>query len=82
MEDKILNKEISKESPEVSNDLPHTTTKLNSTHTYHVLSGIDNTREKKKRPDVDSIFNHITKSSTTNIDRDVAESILIELINQ
>ena len=39
-------------------------------------------REKKKHPDVDSIFNHIAKSSATNIDRDVVESILIELINQ
>ena len=48
----------------------------------HVLSAIDIIREKKKCPDVDSIFNHIAKGSTTNIDRDVVESFLIELINQ
>ena len=48
----------------------------------HVLSAIDIIREKKKCPDVDSIFNHIVKGSTTNIDRDVVESFLIELINQ
>ena len=48
----------------------------------HVLSAIVYIREKKKRPDVDNIFNLITKSLVTNIDRDFAKSILIELINQ
>ena len=27
-----------------------------------------NIRKKKRRPDVDSVFNHIAKSSATNID--------------
>ena len=55
MEDKLLNKEISEENPGVSNDLPHTTNSLqNATLRVielfkpHVLSTIDNIREKKK----------------------------------
>ena len=41
-----------------------------------------NIRKKKRRPDVDSVFNHIAKSSATNIDRGIVESTLTELINQ
>ena len=86
MEDKLLNKETSEEKLGVSRDLRHTAYSLQNT-TFdlfkpHVLSAVDNIREKKKRPDVDSIFTHIVKSSATNIDRDDVESILIELINQ
>ena len=57
---------MSEENPGVSCDLHHTTESSQNT-TFdlfkpHVLSAIDNIREKKKRPDVDSIFSHITKS--------------------
>ena len=57
---------MSEENPWVSCDLHHTTESSQNT-TFdlfkpHVLSAIDNIREKKKRPDVDSIFSHITKS--------------------
>ena len=52
MEDKLLNKEISEENSGVSNDLRHTTNSLqNATFELfklHVLSAIDNIREKKK----------------------------------
>ena len=71
---------------EVSRDLRHTSNLLQNTIfdllKPHVLSAEDNIREKKKRPDVDSIFNHIAKSSATNIESDVVESVLGELINQ
>ena len=74
MEDKLLNKELSEEKLRVPCDLHHTANLLQIA-TFdllkpHVLSAIDNIREKKKRPDVDSIFNHIVKSSATNSDRD------------
>ena len=86
MDDKSLNKEISEENPGASRDLRHTTKSLQYTtfHLFkpHVLSAIENIREKKKCPDVDSIFNHVTKGSAANIERDLVESILIELINQ
>ena len=86
MEDKLLSKEISEDRLRVSSTLRHISNSLQNT-TFdlfkpHVLSAIDNIREKKKHPDVDSIFKHIVKSSATNIDRDVVESMLIELINQ
>ena len=85
MKDKLLNNKITEENHGVSNDLRHTTNSLqNATLKLfkpHVLSAIDNIREKKKRPDVYIIFNHIRESSATNIDRDIVESILIELIN-
>ena len=86
MEDKLLSKEISEDRLRVSSTLRHIANSLQNT-TFdlfkpHVLSAIDNIREKKKHPDVDSVFKHIVKSSATNIDRDVVESMLIELINQ
>ena len=79
-------KKKAKKKLEVSRDLRHTSSLLQNT-TFdllkpHVLSAKDNIREKKKRPDVDSIFNHIAKSSATNIESDVVESVLGELINQ
>ena len=78
MDDKLLNKEKSKKNWKY-----HVTYVIHPTYyKTHVLSAKDNIREKKKRPDVDSIFNHIAKSSATNIDRDVVESVLGELINQ
>ena len=86
MEDKLLNEEISEEKLGVSSDLRHIVNSLqNKTFDLfkpHVPSAIDNIREKKKRPNVESIFNHIAKSSATSTNRDVVESILIELINQ
>ena len=78
MDDKLLNKEKSKK-----NSKYHVTYVIHPTYyKIHVLYAKDNIREKKKRPDVDSIFNHIATSSATNIDRDVVESVLGELINQ
>ena len=86
MEDKLSNKEISEEKVGASSDLRHTANSLQNT-TFdlfkpHVLSVIDNIREKKNHPDVDSIFNHVVKSSATNIDRDVVECMQMELMNQ
>ena len=82
----ISNKEKRGEKLGVSSDLRHTANSLQNT-TFdlfkpHVLFAIDNIREKKKRSDVDSTFNHIAKISATNIDRDVVRGILTELINQ
>ena len=71
MENKLWNKEKSEEKLGESSDLHHTDNSLQNT-TFdlfkpHVLSAIDNRREKEKRPDVDSIFDPIPKSSATNI---------------
>ena len=64
MEEKLLNKETSKENIGASCDLHHRTNSSQNT-TFdlfkpHVLSAIDNMRQKKKRPYVDIIFNHNT----------------------
>ena len=77
-----MNKEISEENIGVSCELRHRTN-LSQNLTFDLLYLLQlKIRQKKKRPDVDSIFNNVIKSSATNIDRDVVESILIELINQ
>ena len=61
-----MKKEISKENPDVLGDLFHSIDSSQNTvfdlFKPHDLSAIDNIRQKNKRPDVDSIFNHIKKS--------------------
>ena len=79
MEDKLLSKEISEEKLGVSNDLRHTANSWQN-RTFdlfkpHDLSAIDNVPEKKKCPDVNSVFNHTAKSSATSIEQAITKTI-------
>ena len=47
-----------------------------------VLSAIDISRDKKKRPDVDSIYNHIIKTQASNAVRVLSESVVTSLIKE
>ena len=47
-----------------------------------VLSAIDILRDKKKRPDVDSIYNHIIKTQASNANRVFIESVVTNLMKE
>ena len=47
-----------------------------------VLSAIDISRDKKKRPDVDSIYSHIIKTQASNAVRVLSESVVTSLIKE
>ena len=40
-----------------------------------IMSAIETIRGRSKRPDIDAIYRHISKSETTNIDRDFIVSV-------
>ena len=47
-----------------------------------ILESIDKLRGKKKRPDIDSIFNFLSKMEATNIDKDTPTDSISQLITQ
>ena len=47
-----------------------------------ILESIDKLRGKKKRPDIDSIFNFLSKTEATNIDKDTPTDSISQLITQ
>ena len=47
-----------------------------------ILESIDKLRGKKKRPDIDSIFNFLSKTVATNIDKDTPTDSISQLITQ
>ena len=47
-----------------------------------ILQAIKFIREKKKRPDVNSIYEHFSKSGVSNISKDITYSISSELLKQ
>ena len=53
-----------------------------STFKLIVLSAIDILRDKKKCLDVDSIYNHIIKTQTSNADRFLIEGVVTNLIRE
>ena len=58
-----------------SNDVPNKDSGNLSTDTIGIfksiiMSAIETIRGRSKRPDIDAIYRHISKSETTNIDRD------------
>ena len=72
-----LNHSIIKETPNSENESPDS---VSSTFKPIVLSAIDILREKKKRPDVDSIYNHIIKTQASNTDKFLIESVVTNLM--
>ena len=47
-----------------------------------VLSAIDILPNKKKRPDVDSIYDHIIKTQVSNADRSLIEMVFTNLMKE
>ena len=47
-----------------------------------ILESIDKLRGKKKRPDIDSIFNFLSKTEATNVDKDTPTDSISQLITQ
>ena len=47
-----------------------------------ILDSIDKIRGKKKRPDIDSIFDFLSKTVATNIDKDTLTDSISQLITQ
>ena len=47
-----------------------------------IMEAIDDLRKSKKRPDIDSIYNYVTRNEASNIDIDLIETIIVELINE
>ena len=45
-----------------------------------ILSAIKKIRDKKNRPDIDAIFDHLMKNSGLNIDKEFIEGVIVELI--
>ena len=47
-----------------------------------ILVAIDEIRQKKKRPDIDAIYEHIMKSEASNTGKNLIEAIIAELTKQ
>ena len=47
-----------------------------------ILCDIDRTKEKKKRPDIDSIYDYLSRTVASNIDKVTIELILNELVKE
>ena len=45
-----------------------------------ILDSIDKLRGKEKRPDIDSIFDFLSKTEATNIDKDTLADSISQLI--
>ena len=47
-----------------------------------ILAAIDEIRQKKRCPDIDAIYEHIMKSEASNADKNLIETIIVELTKQ
>ena len=47
-----------------------------------ILAAIDEIRQKKRRPDIDAIYEHIMKSEASNAGKNLIETIIAELTKQ
>ena len=47
-----------------------------------ILAAIDKIREKKRRPDIDTIYEYIMKSQASNANKNLIETIIAELTNK
>ena len=74
-----LNRSIIKE---ITNSENESRDSALSTFKPLALSAIDILRDKKKRPDVKSIYNHIIKTQVSNVDRVLIESVVRNLMNE
>ena len=47
-----------------------------------ILAAVDEVREKKRCPDIDAMYEHITKSEAANADKNLIETTIAELTKQ
>ena len=65
----------------ITNDLEKTT-EISSLFKPKILCAIDRIKEKKKRPDIDSIYDYLSRTEASNIDKISIELILNELVKE
>ena len=66
----------------ITNDLEKNgkTTEISSLFKPKILYAIDRIKEKKKRPDIDSIYDYLSRMEASNIDKISIELILNKLV--
>ena len=88
MSQKLFDKEISitfdklKITPESVSSIKENSNSINNGIKTMVLDRIDKLQGKKKRPDIDSIFDFLSKTMATNIDKDTLTDSISQLITQ
>ena len=68
----------------ITNDLKKNgeNTEISTLFKPKILSAIDWIKEKKKRPDIDSIYGYLSRTEVSNIERVSMELVLNELVKQ
>ena len=68
----------------ITNDLEKNekTTEISSLFKPKILCAIDRIKEKKKRPDIDSTYDYLSRTEASNIDKISIELILNELVKE
>ena len=68
----------------ITNDLEKNleNTETSSLFKPKILGAIDRIKEKKKRPDIDSIYDYLSRTKASNIDKVSIEQILSELVKE
>ena len=88
MSHKLTDKEISNAfdklnvAPEMESSIKENNNDLHNCIKTMILDSIDKLRGKKKRPDIDSIFDFLSKTVATNIDKDTLTDSIPQLITQ
>ena len=57
-------------------------TEIFSSFKPKILCVIDRINEKKKRPDIDSIYDYLSRTKASNVDKVTIELILNELVKE
>ena len=68
--------------PETESSIKENNGNLDNGIKTMILDSIDKLREKKKRPDIDSIFDFLFKTKVTNIDKDTLTDSISQQITQ
>ena len=88
MSQELSDKEISiafdklKITPEMESSIKENSNNLDNGMKIMILDSIDKLWGKKKRPDTDSIFDFLSKTVATNIDKDTLIDSISQLITQ
>ena len=69
-------------APETKGSIKENSNNLDNGIKSMILDSIDKLRGKKKRPDIDSIFDFLSKTVATNIDKDTLTDSISQLITQ
>ena len=88
MSQELSDKEIkngfdkSETTPETESSIEENSDNLDNGIKTMILDSIDKLRGKKKRQDIDSIFDFLSKTVATNIDKDTLTDSISQLITQ